>query len=203
MTVSPGEDESSSHQEDGRPARDDASGAAGQRDDWRADPSDADVDTAFADIVARFATDPRWNAAVDAVPPAAADRHPSAGPRVEETGEERARRRELRRLERAEEVAAFAARQAEVEAEREADDAHFTPPEPPPLPRPKGRTVGAVLMLIGGIALLVRPGLLAVGADLALILALLLILGGATLLLTGIWRRRGGDGDGWDDGAVV
>ena len=28
--------------------------------------------------------------------------------------------------------------------------------------------------------------------------------GGSVLLLTGIWRRRGGDsGDGWDDGAAV
>jgi len=36
------------------------------------------------------------------------------------------------------------------------------------------------------------------------VLALLLILGGAVLLLTGIWRRRShGDADGWDDGAVV
>jgi hypothetical protein len=33
---------------------------------------------------------------------------------------------------------------------------------------------------------------------------MLLIVGGAVLLVTGIWRRRGGSGgDGWDDGAVV
>ena len=187
MSVSPGEDDGSSHQEEeraGAPVGD-------ERAKWRAEPSDADVDAAFAAIVSSFLDD-------------GIQRHPSAGGPTHDTGEERARRRELRRLERAEEVAAFAAHQAEIEAEREADDAHFTPPEPPPLPRPKGRTIGAALMILAGIALLARPGLLAVGPDLALVLAVVLILAGASILLTGIWRRRGGgDGDGWDDGAVV
>ena len=37
-----------------------------------------------------------------------------------------------------------------------------------------------------------------------IVFAVVLILGGAAILLTGIWRRRdGGDADGWDDGAVV
>jgi uncharacterized membrane protein HdeD (DUF308 family) len=101
-------------------------------------------------------------------------------------------------------VAAFAAEQAEVEAERAADEAHFTPPDPPPLPRPRARTIGALLMIAGGIVLLVRPAVLSVGSDLTMVFALVLILGGAVLLLTGIWRRRSrDDADGWDDGAVV
>jgi uncharacterized membrane protein HdeD (DUF308 family) len=59
-------------------------------------------------------------------------------------------------------------------------------------------------MILGGILLLARPGILAVAPDLAMVLAVLLIVGGAALLVTGIWRRRGGkDGNGWDDGAVV
>jgi hypothetical protein len=59
-------------------------------------------------------------------------------------------------------------------------------------------------MILGGILLLARPGLLAVAPDLAMVLAVLLIVGGAALLATGIWRcRSGSDGDGWDDGAVV
>lgn len=197
MTVAPGEDEGAS--KDGErqapspagPASTESSSAAGQASTWRSFPSDDDVDAAFAAIVSGIMIE-------------SAERHPSAGGPTSESGAERARRRELRRLERAEEVAAFAAQQAEVEAEREADEAHFTPPEPPPLPRPKGRTIAALLLILAGIALLARPGLLAVGADLALVLALVLILGGAALLLTGIWRRRGGgDADGWDDGAVV
>jgi hypothetical protein len=59
------------------------------------------------------------------------------------------------------------------------------------------------LLLAAGVALLARPGLLAVSADLALVLAVLFIVGGVTLLLTGIWQRRHSqDADG-DDGAVV
>jgi Flp pilus assembly protein TadB len=136
--------------------------------------------------------------------PAGAERHPSAGRPLPDTSDDRARRRELRRLERAAEVAAFAAHEAEIEAERAADEAHFEPPEPPPLPRPKGRTIGALLMLLGGLVLLVRPGLLAVGFDLTMVIAVILMLGGAVLLLTGIWKRRNSsEADGWDDGAVV
>ena len=48
-----------------------------------------------------------------------------------------------------------------------------------------------------------RPGLLAVSADLALVLALLFIVGGVTLLLTGIWQRRHSQDAEGDDGAVV
>ena len=43
-------------------------------------------------------------------------------------------------------------------------------------------------MLLGGLVLLARPGLLAVGFDLTLVIAVVLILGGAVLLLTGIWN---------------
>lgn len=170
-------------------------GSLVSRSGWRSHTSDEDVDAAFAAIISGIATSPEL--------PAAADRHPSAARPMPDTSDERARRRELRRLERAAEVAAFAAQEAEVQAERDADEAHFEPPEPPPLPRPKGRTIGAMLMLLGGIVLLVRPGLLAVGFDLTMVISVILILGGAAILLTGIWKRRAADADGWDDGAVV
>ncbi len=163
---------------------------------WRSEATDADIDAAFAAIVSGIVSSPDL--------PAGAERHPSAGRPLPDTSDDRARRRELRRLERAAEVAAFAAHEAEIEAERAADEAHFEPPEPPPLPRPKGRTIGALLMLLGGLVLLVRPGLLAVGFDLTMVISVILILGGAVLLLTGIWKRRNSsDADGWDDGAVV
>lgn len=225
MTVAPGDDESAAHPDDERAADTDPTPAEQQptgagplmtpagggpegpswsgESSWRSDPSDDAVDAAFAAIVSGFAAEARWSNLADAGPEAGAQRHPSAGGRTTDTGAERARRRELRRLERAEEVAAYAAEQAQIEAERAADEAHFEPPEPPPLPKPKGRTVGAVLLVAAGIALLARPGLLAVSADLALILAVLCIVGGVTLLLTGIWQRRHSqDADG-DDGAVV
>ena len=217
MTVTPGADEGSWNQEDSPPAE---SGTeltpAGTGATWRSETSDDDIDAAFAAIVSGITTDSSWTPLTgggpsdDAGPPpdsgpqAGAQRHPSGGGARPDTGEERARRRELRRLERAEEVAAYEAQQAEIQAERDADEAHFEPPEPPPLPRPKGRTIGALLMLLGGIILLARPGLLAVGFDLSLVIAVVLILGGVTVLLTGIWRRRANaEADGWDDGAEV
>ena len=40
-------------------------------------------------------------------------------------------------------------------------------------------------------------------SDLTLVFALLLILGGLSLVLFGLRRRHGDPGDGWDDGAVV
>lgn len=198
MTSFPGQDEGFSEPDDERPeaALPDAGGHA-----WRSHPSDADVDATFLQIVSGIMVD------------GGQQRHPSGGGATlhegdpqqapeAETGAERARRRELRRLERAEDVAAFAAREAEVEAERAADDAHFEPPEPPPLPRPKGRTVGAAMMIVAGIVLLAKPSLLAVEIDLTLVMAVGLILGGAVVLLTGIWRRHAGR-DGTDDGAIV
>ena len=217
MTVSPGDDDAA-HQEEDHGAEPGSapeeqqfagsdslvsSGPGAAAGSWRSEPTDEDVDAAFAAIVSGFAAETRWSNLAEAGPEAGAKRHPSAGGRTTETGAERARRRELRRLERAEEVAAFAAEQANIEAERAADEAHFEPPEPPPLPRPKGRTVGALLLLAAGIALLARPGLLAVSADLALVLALLFIVGGVTLLLTGIWQRRHSQDAEGDDGAVV
>jgi Flp pilus assembly protein TadB len=202
VTVSPGEDEGSSQQDNELVPAADGSPAA-TSDGWRGEPSDEDVDAAFAAIVARFAVDPRWNSATDSVAAPEVQQHPIAGPQAPETGAERARRRELRRLERAAEVAAFAAHEAEVQAERDADEAHFTPPEPPPLPRPKGRTIAAILLIVAGLCLLAKPSVLAVGVELTMVIAVAMILGGAYLLLSGIWRRRAAGDDGSDDGAVV
>src|SRR6478609_6250888 len=123
VTVSPGDDDAASQQDNERVPAPDGSTAA-TSGGWLGEPSDEDVDAAFAAIVARFAVDPRWNSAADAVAPPDAGQPPPTGPQSPETGAERARRRELRRLERAAEVAAFAAHEAEVQAERDADEAH-------------------------------------------------------------------------------
>ena len=204
------------------------------------EPSDDEVDAAFAAIISGIAPHMRWSggehpsqfrrtspsaasgsAVVDggstdpergADPPPA---RPAGGaPDLRfgvpapgrESAQERARRRELRRAERAAEVAAFQAEQAQKQAELAADDAHFTPPEPPPLPRLRGKTIGALAMIIAGIVLMARPGLLAIGADLVLVLALVLIVGGFGLLVAGMRRPGAGGPDGpngWDDGAQV
>lgn len=117
-----------------------------------------------------------------------------------EAADERAQRRELRRIERAAELAAFEAHQAEIQAARDADQEHFDPPEPPPVPRPRGRTLGALLCLAAGLLLLIRPGLVGVAPDAALVLSVLLLFSGAGLLVWGLRSRRDSDDD---DGAVV
>lgn len=209
MTVVPGDDDRPDRTAAGESP--DAAAGTGPKESaaardraWRSNPSDDDVDAAFADIVSGMITDSvrRHPSGVAPVPPAVEPR-PGPEPAIEpDPAAERARRRELRRLERAAELAAYTAGEEQARAEHEADQEHFTPPDPPPLPRPKLRTISSVLMIMAGILLLTRPGVLAVSPDLAMVLAVVLIVGGAVLLLTGIWRRRGG-GDGWDDGAVV
>lgn len=206
MTVAPGDDDRPDPLETGGPTEPAAgTGAVGPSESrdlgWRSNPTDDDVDAAFADIVSGMITESvRRHPSGTAAPVigSAEDGRPDSAP---DPAIERARRRELRRLERAAEVAAFAESEAQAQAERDADQEHFTPPDPPPLPRPKLRTIGSILMIMVGILLLARPGILAVSPELAMVLAVLLIVGGAVLLVTGIWRHRGGEGR--DDGAVV
>jgi len=215
VTLTPGADDEPVRGAADEPPADRAADQEIGADPVPGEPSDTDVDAAFAAIVSGIAPHMRW-AADDSSGPRAPDGNPAAGPgrrppaaypqhpTGRDSADERARRRELRRLERAMEVEAYEAQKAAREAELAADDAHYTPPAPPPLPRPKGRTIGAVLLMAVGILLVARPGLLSVGPDLVLILALALLVSGAGLLVAGMRRHHGnGDGDGEDDGAVV
>jgi len=97
----------------------------------------------------------------------------------------------------------FEADQAEAEAELQADEAHFVPPEPPPLPKPKRRTVVALLFMIIGLVMLVRPSLLEVAPDVVLVLGIGCLVGGFAMLIHGLRPRASDpdDADGWDDGA--
>ncbi|SDP23818.1 hypothetical protein SAMN04515671_3371 [Nakamurella panacisegetis] len=171
--------------------------------------SAAEVDAEFAAIVSGIASDMVWAStptelddAAIAEAPAVVDltKDPAAGA---DAAKERERRRALRRALRAEEVALFEATQAEAAAQMQADDEHFVPPEPPPVPKPKRRTVVALLFMALGVFVLVRPDLLQVSADVALVLALVCLVGGFAMLIYGL-RPRAADPDdaqGWDDGA--
>lgn len=187
--------------------------------------SEPDLDAAFSAIVSGISDEMHWGATgeqldawadersggkVDGEDAPGANRASGAvgtdrwHPSGREDTEDRRRRRELRRAERAESLQAHLEAQAEREAELAADDAHFVPPPPPPLPRPRRRTVAALLLIFTGIVLLAWPGLLAAAPEVAMVIAALLILSGGAMLITGLHQqRRGGDADGWDDGAVV
>lgn len=171
--------------------------------------SAAEIDAQFALIVSAMSGSMAWDstdepAAADGQRPTGADA-PSPVDRSPEdrAAEERDRRRAQRKAQRAEEVALFAAAQADAETELQADDAHFTPPDPPPVPRPGRRTVVAVLLMGLGLFLLLRPGLLQVGADVVLVLAMTCLVGGFGILVWGLRPHAGNpdDADGWDDGA--
>jgi hypothetical protein len=172
--------------------------------------ADADVDAAFEQIIAGMAGRMSWDAdaaGLDAQADSVArSRTPPPTPGPDEaidTAEDRRRRREQRRAQRAEELAEFNAAQAEKHNEMLFDDEHFVPPEPPPLPRPRARTWWALALLTLGVVFLAGPPLLNISGNATLVLGLLLVLGGFSLLISGLNARRGdpGDADGWDDGA--
>lgn len=185
--------------------------------------SAAEVDAQFAAIVSGISSQMSWGTTAQELDTSAtAGAPPATGPvrhgpdptaavpgtagsetAGSETALERQRRRNLRRAERAEEVEIFEAGRADSEAELRADEAHFVPPDPPPLPRPGRRTVVALLLLVIGLVLMVRPGLLQVSPEAVLILGIGCLLGGFGLLVHGL-RPRASDPDdaqGWDDGA--
>lgn len=121
--------------------------------------------------------------------------------RVAREVRERELRRERRRAERARELAEYTAERAELEAAYNSDDDHFTPPPPPPLPRLRPATLGAVLLMVAGLALIVFPALLVIDTQLTMVLGLMLLGGGAVTLVSRL-RAHDDDLDG-PNGAVL
>lgn len=90
-----------------------------------------------------------------------------------------------------------------VEPEALPDEGHYEPPPPPRLPRLRLRTVGALVLLLVGFAVLFVP--FRIGLDDSpgsMVLGMLLVAGGAALLI-GSMRDAPGPDDRPDDGAVV
>lgn len=184
------------------------------------EPPAEDWNAQFTAIVSGISGSMRWEATADDLDAGAAGAQGSADPSGErpsyprapdsiwtddeaDTAESRRFRRELRRQERADALAAHLQAQAEFEAAMAADDEHFVPPPPPPLPKLRRRTVVALLLIALGILLLAWPSLLPASFELIMVLALVLVLGGAAILVAGMRRHRGQPGEGWDDGAEV
>jgi hypothetical protein len=83
------------------------------------------------------------------------------------------------------------------------DEGHYVPPPPPRLPRFKLRTVGAIALLVAGMAVLLLPYQIGLDDTIGtLLLGMLLVVGGG-LLLIGSMRDAPGSDDRPDDGAVV
>lgn len=164
-----------------------------------------DIEARFAAIVSPIASTMNWTRETDTDPGQAdpdasqvdAAEVQAAEVQAAAAARERDARRERRRLERAQELAEYQAEKAELEAAYNSDDDHFRPPPPPPLPRLRPATVGAVLLLFAGIALVAMPSLLVIDPQLTMVLGLILIAGGAATLLS---RLRGHEDDS-DNGA--
>lgn len=172
-----------------------ATPAGGPPDDWNAQ---------FTAIVSGISGTMRWEATVGEL-----DEQATAGTAagftrapdsiwadaVPDTADERRLRREMRRAERAEELAAFRQAQEELAAAREADTEHYEPPAPPPIPRPSRRTVGALLLMVMGLALIIFPALLPAPYELIAVAGLGMLFGGGWMLIARM-RRHPGDDDG-------
>jgi hypothetical protein len=79
-------------------------------------------------------------------------------------------------------------------------DEHYEPPPAPPLPVPAPSSLYAVLLVAAGIVLVALPSLIGLSQDLGLLFGVLLIGGGAALLVSRMRERATDEGD---DGAVV
>jgi hypothetical protein len=77
---------------------------------------------------------------------------------------------------------------------------HYEPPPAPPLPVPAPSSLYAVLLVVAGIVLVGLPSVIGLSQDLGLLFGVLLIGGGAALLVSRMRERATDDGD---DGAVV
>jgi hypothetical protein len=90
-----------------------------------------------------------------------------------------------------------------VEPEALPDEGHYEPPPPPRLPRLRVRTIGALLLAVAGFTVLFTP--YAIGFDDtagSMVLGMMLVAGGATILVKGMRDAPEAD-DRPDDGAVV
>lgn len=166
------------------PPDDEPTGPA--RDGARPEPGQAEVDAAFAAMVAGWdAPDPvRPGRAEDEgrvrpAPPVAAP-----APQARPTGS-------------SEHHTGPTGLEDDLEDE---DEGHFEPPEPPALPRLSARALGGLVLLLAGVTLLVSPGVLGLTDGVGLPLGLLVVASGLAVLLSRL--RPGPDPDsGWDDGA--
>ena len=150
------------------------------------EPTSDEVDKAFAEIVAGFGEPPRAPAPVPDEVASRRSERKHAGHEPEETDEPSL----LDGLD------TFGADLPDDEADR------FVPPEPPPVPRPSLATALAVLGVVGGLVVFLKPTLVPfVSESLAMFVGFTAVVAGFGTL---VWRMRPGDDEaGPDDGARV
>ena len=191
------------------PDHDDARPESGRRPELP-----ADVDAAFAAIVADWASAddaPRWPATE---PDGRDDDGPSSGlgtatpPTGHEVVEPRTPTRPAARrspdLHPTDPPPATSHRPPTGPSESPEDE-HYVPPEPPPMPRLGFSSLIGLGLLVIGVVLLAVPGLLGGPVGLGIVPGLLAMTAGLGWLVFGMRRSReqGDDGPGPDDGAIL
>ncbi|MCH7232488.1 hypothetical protein L0U85_16740 [Glycomyces sp. L485] len=89
----------------------------------------------------------------------------------------------------------------DAELPEDEDEEDYEPPEPPPMPWPSLPAIGGVLFILGGLLLLVRPGIAPLGTNPGRLIGFLVFVVGVWLLIS---RLKDDSAEGeTDDGAVV
>lgn len=89
----------------------------------------------------------------------------------------------------------------DAELPEDEDEEDYVPPEPPPMPWPSLPAVGGVLCVLGGLLLLVRPGIAPLGTNPGRLIGFMAFVLGVWLLVNRL--RDDPSEDDRDNGAVV
>ncbi|HEY0531328.1 MAG TPA: DUF308 domain-containing protein [Actinoplanes sp.] len=165
----------------------------------------ADVDAAWAEIIAGFHTapdptaDPPWPAS-ESIEDAAA-KPPTAPPRLQSAADFSGITLNRRRTDQPDPPSLLDGLE-DLDGLEEDDDERYVPPPPPPLPRISKYAVMGILGVVLGFVLFLFPTLLPIDTNYVTLLGFAAIVSGAVML---VWRLRSGDDedDDFDDGAVV
>ncbi|MFI6075419.1 DUF308 domain-containing protein [Actinoplanes sp. NPDC051343] len=166
----------------------------------------AEVDAAWAEIIAGFHTAPDPTAATPW--PAAESiedgpaKPPPAPPRLQSAADFSGITLNRRRTDQPDPPSLLDGLDELDGIEGGEDDERYVPPPPPPLPRISKYAVMGLLGVVVGFVLFLFPDLLPIDRDYVTLLGFAAIVSGAVML---VWRLRSGDDedDDFDDGAVV
>lgn len=167
----------------------------------------AEVDAAWAEIIAGFHTAPDptaappWPAAESIEESAPKPPSPPTPPRLQSAADFTGITLNRRRTDQPDPPSLLDGLD-ELDAAEGDEEERYVPPPPPPLPRISKYAVMGVLGVVLGFVLFLFPTLLPIDANYVTLLGFTAIVSGAVML---VWRLRSGDDDDdeFDDGAVV
>ncbi|WP_127782472.1 hypothetical protein [Rhodococcus sp. X156] len=191
--------------------------AGGEREER--DKDAAEIDAAFAELVAGWDAEPSWEQAEREAGAATArsSTAPSTDERTTDPDEDDAQghgpagaepspaepeQPGVATTEPPVSRPARVVRPDELDLDEDEDEGHYEPPEPPPIPRPHGAGLGALVLLAIGVVLLFIPGVIGLTDSVGFPLGLLAM--ASSLFWMFLLLRDGPPVDsGWDDGSRI